>query len=76
MLYFYLQDIVVTPDHRGRGHGRMIVNRLLADIAPLAQPGATIGLMAAKDASPLYAAAGFTARPTETLGPGMTRFVT
>lgn len=75
-LYFYLQDIVVAPSHRGQGLGRAILDRLLADIAPLALPGATIGLMSAKGVDPLYVAAGFTTRPNDHLGPGMTKFVT
>lgn len=74
-LYFYLQDIVVAPSHRGQGYGRAVVSRLLADIAPLAKPGTTIGLMSAKGVEDLYASAGFTPRPNERLGPGMTKFV-
>lgn len=73
-MYFYLQDIVVAPAHRGCGLGRAIVDRLMADIAPLAQPGSTIGLMAAHGVDSLYEAAGFTSRPTDALGPGMTLF--
>jgi GNAT superfamily N-acetyltransferase len=73
-LYFYLQDIVVHPDHRGQGYGRAIVDRLLADLVPMAKPGATIGLMAAKGVEGLYGDAGFTARPIQTLGAGMTLF--
>lgn len=73
-MYFYLQDIVVAPSHRGKGLGRAIVDRLLGDIAPLAGPGSTIGLMAAKGVEDLYTNAGFTTRPTDTLGPGMTLF--
>ncbi len=74
-LYFYLQDIIVAPEFRRQGIGRTIVDRLLFEIAPLAAPGATIGLMAAKGAEDLYISAGFTPRPTNQLGPGMTRFV-
>lgn len=74
-LYFYLQDIIVAPSHRGQGLGRAIVDRLLEGIAPLARPGATIGLMAAKGVEPLYHSAGFTIRPNDRLGSGMTRVV-
>ncbi len=74
-LYFYLQDIVVAPSHRGQGYGRAITTRLLADIAPLAKSRATIGLMSAKGVEDLYASAGFTPRPNDRLGPGMTKVV-
>lgn len=74
VMYFYLQDIVVAPDHRGKGHGRTIVDRIMTDLAPLLRPGCTVGLMAAHGVEPLYEAAGFTARPNDTLGAGMTIF--
>lgn len=73
-MYFYLQDFVVAPAHRGQGLGRAILERIMADLAPLTTPGCTIGLMAANGVEGLYASAGFTARPAKGLGPGMTLF--
>lgn len=72
-LYFYLQDIIVAPSHRGQGIAEAMVQRLLDEIAPLAGPGSTIGLMAAKGVEPLYAKFGFHQRPSNTLGAGMTK---
>lgn len=72
-LYFYLQDIIVAPSHRGQGVADAIITRLLDEIAPLAGPGSTIGLMAAKGIEPLYERFGFRRRPTDSLGAGMTK---
>lgn len=72
-LYFYLQDIIVAPSHRGQGVADAILTRLLDEIAPLAGPGSNIGLMAAKGVEPLYERFGFRRRPTESLGAGMTK---
>ncbi|WP_370674533.1 GNAT family N-acetyltransferase [Pleomorphomonas sp. PLEO] len=75
VLYFYLQDVIVHPDFRGQGVGRMVVEALLAEVLRRAPIGATIGLMAAEGKEGFYEKFGFTRRPTERLGAGMTRFV-
>lgn len=75
VLYFYVQDVIVHPDFRGQGVGRLIVEALLADVLKRAPIGATIGLMAAKGKEGFYQKFGFTRRPTEQLGAGMTRFI-
>ena len=72
-LYFYLQDIIVVPSHRGQGLAKAMVARLLTQIEPLTAPGATIGLMAAKGVEPLYEPFGFVRRPSDTTGAGMTK---
>ncbi len=74
VLYFYMQDIIVHPDFRGRGVGRLIVEALLAEVLKQAPVGATIGLMAAEGKEGFYEKFGFTRRPTNGLGAGMTRF--
>lgn len=75
VLYFYLQDVIVHPDYRGQGVGRLIVETLLADVLRRAPVGATIGLMAAAGKEGFYEKFGFIRRPTDRLGAGMTRFV-
>lgn len=75
VLYFYVQDVIVHPDFRGRGVGRLIIEALLAEVLKRAPIGATIGLMAARGKEGFYEKFGFTRRPTEQLGAGMTRFV-
>jgi len=75
VLYFYVQDVIVHPDFRGRGVGRLIVELMLAEVLKRAPVGATIGLMAAEGKEGFYEKFGFTRRPTDRLGAGMTRFV-
>lgn len=75
VLYFHVQDVIVHPDFRGQGIGRLIVGALLAEILKQAPIGATIGLMAAAGKEGFYEKFGFARRPTDRLGAGMTRFV-
>jgi GNAT superfamily N-acetyltransferase len=75
VLYHYLQDIIVHPDWRGKGVGRLIVEALLDEVRLIAPKGATIGLMSANGKDAFYEKFGFERRPTGQLGAGMTQFV-
>jgi GNAT superfamily N-acetyltransferase len=57
--YFYVQDVVVHPEHQGRGLGREIVGRLVGAVDASAPPKAFIGLFAAGSSAPFYAEHGF-----------------
>lgn len=46
VIYFYLQDIAVTPEHQGRGAGALVVDALVDWLTVNAAPGACIGLFA------------------------------
>ncbi|MFV8819541.1 GNAT family N-acetyltransferase [Haliea sp. E17] len=72
-IYFYVQDIVVLPEYRGRGVGRDIMDKLNQLILARATPGAFIGLMAAEGVAPLYEKFGFRSRPANR--PGMEKWV-
>ncbi|MBS1169005.1 MAG: acetyltransferase, family [Proteobacteria bacterium] len=74
VLYFYVQDVIVHPDFRGRGVGRLIVELMLAEVLKRAPVGATIGLMAAEGKEGFYGVR-LHSPPTDRLGAGMTRFV-
>ncbi|MEX0285979.1 MAG: GNAT family N-acetyltransferase [Paracoccaceae bacterium] len=74
-LYFYVQDVIVHPDWRGNGIGQQMMARLIARIRARAQPGATIGLMAAAGKDRFYEQFGFERRPTDRLGAGMTQVI-
>jgi GNAT superfamily N-acetyltransferase len=73
-LAYYIQDVIVLPEHQGQGIGAALMDRVMAWIAANARPGAVIGLMAAVGREAFYARYGFTRRPNGQLGAGMTRF--
>lgn len=74
-LYFYIQDVIVAPEARGRGIGRTIMARLMERIREIAPVGATVGLMSAAGKEGFYERFGFVARPATSYGAGMTQFV-
>ena len=70
-LAFFVQDVIVLPQHQGHGYGAMIMDGLMDYINRHARHGAFVGLFAAKGMESWYEKYGFIARPTETLGSGM-----
>ena len=68
-MYFYIQDVIVLPEHQGRGIGVEIMDRLMSYLDRNAKPTAFIGLMAGNGVAPFYHRYGFTDRPKD--GPGM-----
>lgn len=69
--YFYLQDVIVHPDHSDHGLATRITERLLERIADHAPAEAFVGLFASDEAIPVYESAGFTTADAT----GMHRFV-
>lgn len=67
--YFYIQDIIVLPEHQGQGLGKLIMNAVMEYIKRNARSGAIIGLMAAKGVAPFYERYGFMVRDADR--PGM-----
>jgi ribosomal protein S18 acetylase RimI-like enzyme len=70
-IYFYIQDIIVLPEFRGKGLGRRIMDAVMDYLSSHAHPNAFIGLMAAKGVSRFYEKYGFAERPPDR--PGMFR---
>jgi len=70
--FFYVQDVVVHPDHQGRGVGREVVRRLVEQVDRIAPPKAFLGLFAAGSSAPFYAEHGFAVHEAMT---GMFRLV-
>ncbi|QPH54482.1 GNAT family N-acetyltransferase [Pontivivens ytuae] len=74
VLYAYVQDLIVHPDHRGDGIARVLMARLMEELHTRLAPGASIGLMAVAGLEAFYAEFGFAARPAGRYGAGMTLF--
>jgi predicted N-acetyltransferase YhbS len=72
-LCFYIQDVIVLKTHPGLGIGAGLMDRIMDFIASRAVKDTYVGLMSAVGKESFYHRYGFTARPTETLGAGMTR---
>ena len=73
----YIQDLVVVPEAQGLGIGSMILDRLSGYVKEITEPGTRmmLCLMCAKGREEFYFKHGFTARPTDTLGPGMIIYI-
>ncbi len=68
-IYFYIQDVIVSPAFQGKGVGKCIMDAIMGYLSNHAHPGAFVGLMAAKGSSKFYEKYGFTERPPDR--PGM-----
>ncbi|MGX5682195.1 GNAT family N-acetyltransferase [Schumannella luteola] len=58
--YFYVQDVVVHPDHEGDGIASQLTARLVSWVEETATRPAFIGLFASPDAEGVYSSLGFT----------------
>jgi len=74
-LCFYIQDIIVLPDYQGKSIGKNIMIRVMQYIELNSSNNSIIGLMSAFGKEEFYEKFGFTKRPNEKLGCGMTLFV-
>lgn len=68
-LYFYIQDVIVHKNFRGKGLGRMVMEKLEVWLAQHARPNAFIGLMAAEGVRGIYEKFGYRVRQDN--APGM-----
>ena len=69
---FYIQDVIVKPDYQRQGIGTQLMDKIMEYIHIHANNNSVIGLMAAKGKEPFYTRYGFTVRPDDRLGSGMT----
>ena len=67
--YFYIQDVIVLPEHQKKGIGKCIMDAIMEFFKENAHSGAFIGLMAARGISKFYEQYGFSNRPADK--PGM-----
>jgi GNAT superfamily N-acetyltransferase len=70
-VYFYVQDVIVVPEHQGRGIGAALMDSVLAFLDRTVPPGSFVGLMAAAGAEAFYRRYGFERRSDDR--PGMFR---
>lgn len=73
-LVYYIQDVIVFPPYQRQGIGTRLMDRIMAYIQAHAHHNTIVGLMAAHDKEPFYEKYGFTRRPTDRFGAGMTLY--
>lgn len=73
----YVQDLVVHPSYQKLGVGAALMDRLIGHAESLRMEGTELMLclMCAKGREEFYKKHGFTARPTDKLGPGMIMYL-
>ncbi|WP_411032219.1 GNAT family N-acetyltransferase [Spongiimicrobium sp. 3-5] len=73
-IYFYIQDVIVHPEHKGQGVGTLIMDAVEKFLSDAVTEYAFIGLMAAQDVAEFYNRFGYRKRPDH--GPGMYKVIT
>lgn len=73
----YIQDLVVLPEYQKMGIGREIMKKLKQYVESIREEDTEmmLCLMCAKGREKFYESLGFTARPTDNLGPGMIMYL-
>ena len=74
-LFFYIQDLVVSPSHQKLGIGKLLMEKVEGYLNKTASKGATIGLFSAKDKEPFYLEYDYVTRDGKNLGLGMCKFI-
>jgi len=72
-LYFYIQDVIVSPDYQGKGIGKLIMKNIETFINQNANNNSFVGLMAAKKTNEFYWNFGYKERPANK--PGMYKLI-
>jgi len=70
-------DVIVLPDYQGKGIGKSLMQKVMEFINSDLKEGQSIfvNLMAAKSRETFYRQFGFTERPNEIMGCGMTQWI-
>lgn len=74
-LFFYVQDLVVSPSFQGLGIGNLLMAEIEAYLDSVCTEGSTVGLLAAHGKESFYAQYGYKPRDGEELGLGMCKFL-
>jgi GNAT superfamily N-acetyltransferase len=67
-IYYYVQDIIVSPSYQKCGIGKAIMQSIMAYVRTHACEGAFVGLMAAQNVAAFYYQFGFVERPPDRAG--------
>ena len=73
-MVYYIQDVIVIPEYQRQGIGTLMMDAIMGYIRDHASQNTIIGLMSAVGKEAFYEKYGFTTRPTDKLGAGMTIF--
>jgi len=73
-LCFYIQEIIVHPDHQRKGIATKFMEHILGFIGRNAVKRSYIGVFVGQGLEGFYERYGFWARPTAVMGPGMMQF--
>ena len=68
-IYYYIQDVIVCPEHQGKGVGKLIMQYIEEYLESELDAYAFVGLMAAKDSQGFYQKLGYEERGKDS--PGM-----
>lgn len=68
-VYWYVQDVIVTPAEQGRGVGRRLMERVERFLDQNSSAGTFVGLMAARNVERFYREFGYERR--DSAAPGM-----
>jgi len=70
-LILYIQDVIISPEHRRQGIGQALMKALLCELEKTCSLSCTIGLFAAIGQAGFYEDLGFSPRGNSAYGPGM-----
>lgn len=74
-MYFYIQDIIVAPEHQGLGIATTLMEHVESYLAQSCQQHATVGLLSVRGKEAFYNKFGYLMRDGRTLGYGMCKFI-
>jgi GNAT superfamily N-acetyltransferase len=73
-LCFYIQEIIVLPEHQNNNIGTSIIEHIMKYISEHATKRSYVAAMVGKGLEDWYSQYGFWPRPTKSMGPGMMLF--
>ena len=71
---YYIQEIIVHPDHQRKGIANTFMEHIIAFFKRDAATRSYMGVFVAKGLEPFYEKFGFWKRPTKVMGPGILQF--